>query len=457
MRDALIRGLLRPLYEAQRWVRPAMRPAILARNEGLRFRRRAWCWPEDRRRDWVLERLREVVREAARTPFYARRFRDVGFDPATDFSFDDFAGLPPLERKDVRDHLDDMRMPGLDPRLVRRDSTGGSSGEPTVVFKGPQERGWGESAQIFFMARIGVPPGSRTALLWGHHLDPVASDRWGDRFHTFVENARWYDCLRLSEQTLAAYHRDLQIWRPQCLVAYASALAPLAQVAERQGGPPGYPATCFVTGAEKLHGHHRELVERVYGRPVYERYGARDVGMLGFQANVPESRHFEVDWASALVEPLEEGLVTPIMVTKLRADAMPMIRYRLGDLGRFPPDARPGYPAFRLDGILGRDTDRLWLPDGSWFHPLAVPHLMKDFPVRDFRLVQSGDYSVALEVVKAPGFTGQDEVEILKVIRGNLPGLPVTFRECESIPRTPAGKLRPVVSHAVGPEGAQSS
>jgi phenylacetate-CoA ligase len=298
------------------------------------------------------------------------------------------------------------------------------------------------------MTRIGCPPGVSTGFLWGHHLDPVASDSLRDRIRTLVNNSRWYDCFRASEERFEEYHRDLQRWRPVCLVAYASALAPLAQVAARGKARPAYPVGRIVTGAEKLDPHERELVEEVFDTAIHERYGSRDVGLIGFQLEVPASYHFDVDWPNVFVEPMVEDSEAPILATKLHGDAMPMIRYRTGDLGRFPSGSNPGHPTFRLEEVMGRDLDRLRLPDGRWFHPGGVPHLMKDFPVRDFRVIQAPNFSITVEVVPDGEFTAADRESILTVLRENLPGLPVEISERQEIPKTKAGKRRPVISHA---------
>ena len=94
--------LLQPLRWLYRLARPSLRPAALESGEGLRFRERAAAWSLDQRREWMLARLRETVRRAWWTTRYYRRLLDeLGFDPRSHFTFDDFAGLPPLERADV--------------------------------------------------------------------------------------------------------------------------------------------------------------------------------------------------------------------------------------------------------------------------------------------------------------------------------------------------------------------
>lgn len=448
LHDALAVGVLQPLYRAYRRARASTRPQMAARDEGLRFREEGARWSVERRRDWALERLRFAVRRAAReTPYYRELFARVGFDPRDDFGFEDYARLPVLERGDVRAAGDALLSQAVPRDRLRRDATGGSTGSPTQVWKGPEELGWGESGSEYFMRRLGLPAGSRTALLWGHHLDPVARSGFRDHARDALENQRWYDCFRLSPEVLRRYDEELERWRPKVIVAYAGALAALAEEVAASGREPRYPTRAFVTGAEKLHAHQRAAVERTFGRPVHERYGSRDAGLVGFQTDPTRTLDFEVDWGCLLVEPeTADGGPASVLVTKLRADGMPMLRYRIGDLARFPADARPGEPAFVLHEVVGRDVDRLWLPDGRWIDGLSVPHMMKDFPVRDFQVAQGEDLGVEVRVVPTASYRGADGEAIVRTMAVSLPGVRVTIRVVDEIPRTKANKWRPVVS-----------
>ncbi|HEY7546151.1 MAG TPA: hypothetical protein VID27_14765, partial [Blastocatellia bacterium] len=284
LRESLSINLLLPLSRLQRLIRPSRRAVIRAYYEGMLFRRRATGWTSEQKLDWILQRLRFAARRAYReTDYYRALFDQIGFDPESDFHFDEFSRIPALEREDVRDAGRSLLSRAMATGEMLKDSTGGSTGAPTEVWLGPEERGWKESAGEYFMRRMGAPTGARTALLWGHHLDPQAQDTLRDRLHAYETNSRYFDCLRLSPDTLEAYHREFEQWRPSCIIAYASALGHLAEHVLERGYRPTYPSRCFVTGAEKLLPAHREAIERAFGRPVHERYGGRDVGYIAFQ------------------------------------------------------------------------------------------------------------------------------------------------------------------------------
>lgn len=458
-RDFLSGKILVPLSGLRGFLRASTRRAASARRAGLRFRFTATNWGEEERREWILRRLRFTLRRAAReTVYYQKLFQKIGFDPEADFGFEEFARLPVLEREQVFEAGRELVSRAVPEGQLRRDATGGSSGRPTEVWLGPEERGWGASGIEFFMRRISVPPGTRTAYLWGHHLDPVTQDSWRERYRSFESNSLWLDCFRMSPEILEGYHRKLLDWRPACVVAYASALGSFADYLHEKGYEPNYPTRAFVTGAEKLLPNHRELVENIFGKPVHERYGSRDVGGIAMQLAPAETLDYTVDWANVLLEPETGEEAADILVTKLHADGMPMIRYRVGDVGKFPMGSVPGHPAFMLREILGRTMDRIWLRDGRWISGSQFPHMLKDYPVREFMFLQKADYSVELKVVPKSGFGAGSREKILATVGANLPGLDVHLLEVESIPRTRAHKLRPVVSEVehAGPSGEGS-
>jgi len=443
--------VLAPLQQLEHLARPSCRADTLAFQEGMRFRSEAARWHDDQKRQWILRRLRYSVRRAYNeTAYYRELFARIGFDPWANFGFEEFARLPVLEREDVRQADKALVSASVPQAQLRHFATGGSTGRPTEVWLGPEERGWRESGRQYYLNRIGLPKGSRIGLLWGHHLDPVASDRLLDRLRDFTFNIRWFDCFRLSPTKLAQYHRDLQSWQPRCVLAYASALGALAEEVQNRGWRPSYPTQCFVTGAEKLMPHHRSIVESVFARPVHEQYGSRDVALMGFQVDPEHTLDYQIDWANVLIEPETNSVDSPILVTKLHADGMPMLRYRIGDIGGFPQGSRSGHPTFILHEVVGREADRIWLHDGRWIHGIEFRHTMKDYAVAEFQVAQYADFSVVVRIVPRNGFTEESRESILQLLGANLPGLNVSLQLVEAIQRTASNKWRPVISEVDG-------
>lgn len=450
MSRLLTRKIFIPLSHFRRRRRVEMRAVFEAYQTGLQFRRAAINWNEARKREWILDALRRAVRRAnEETDYYAELFRAANFDARADFSFADFARLPILEREHVAENKEKLLSKQMPRDEMLKDATGGSTGAPTEIWLGAEERGWAESGIDFAFERVGVAAGAKIAYFWGHHLDPRGADNLRERVHSFVTNVRYFDCFRLSPEIFRQYHAEFEKWSPDCIVAYASALGQFAEfLRENRIKPKNYPRVCFVTGAEKLYDEHRQVIEEVFGaKPVHERYGGRDFGAAAIQTAPSENLDFEIDWTWALVEPETDAPDSPILVTKLHADAMPMLRYRTGDVGRFPAASKSGEPTFHLRAVVGRELDRIWLPDGRWISGAQLPHLLKSLAVREFAFVQAEDYNVELQIVPRAGFGERERDEILRTIEANLEGLRVDLKLVEAVQRTRANKWRPVVSY----------
>lgn len=427
-----------------------MRFVFDAYQAGLKFRRETKSWNEEQKRAWVLKALRETIRRAAETDYYGSLFREISFDPRGDFGFEDFAQLPILKRDDILNAGEKLVSKAIPKSRLLKDATGGTEGMPTEIWLGEEERGWKESGIDFAFEQLGVPVGSKMAYLWGHHLDPQGADRLRDRVRAFATNIQWFDCFRLSPQILENYHNRFEAWGPDCIVAYASALGQLAVFLKENGiRPKHYPKIAFVTGAEKLNAEHRKVIEEVFAKPVCERYGGRDFGPVAIQMNPRVSLDFEVDWWWALIEPETADETSPVLVTKFHADAMPMIRYRVGDLGKFPAGSKSGEPSFLLSEIVGRQMDRIWLRNGNWVSGAEFPHLLKSYPVREYVFVQQENYGIDLHIVPKPGFSDNHYAEIEKTISSNLEGLVIRIKLVEEVPRTRANKLRPVMTKVI--------
>src|SRR5215510_7218128 len=155
-----INGLV-PLVHFLQMARPSRHGTRSIYFNGMRFRRESISWSIERKMEWVLQRLRFSVRRAYReTVHYRELFKRIGFDPETEFSFQDFALLPVLGREDVHQAGPQLISTSIPKDQLRRDATGGSSGTPTEIWLGPEERGWRESSGETFMQRLGLPTGA---------------------------------------------------------------------------------------------------------------------------------------------------------------------------------------------------------------------------------------------------------------------------------------------------------
>ena len=397
----------------------------------------------------TLKRLREIVAYARRsTLYYAEKLRS--FPPDFPKSFGDYRQLIALDKATVKAHKNALLSWEFDPAQLIACATSGSTGEPTVVYASQSDIGWRLSGEQYYYAQLNCPGGKRVGRLYGGEVEEGYKSVLLRQLKNWAFNRLQYDCLTLDEDYLLQVHTGFTRFSPNIIIAYSSAIYLLALALERKHIRPTYPQQVILCAAEKLENHQRAVVERVFGVPVVERYGSRDIGQMAYQ--LPgQGRDFQIDRCSCLIEPdglPDENGLAPVLVTTLRNQAMPLLRYRIEDLARFPLDWTPDQAVTSLSEIVGRTCDYILLPGNKKVSGGMMDILFQDKDVNAYQVIQQTDTSVRVKIVPGPKLNDAQRREIQRIIRHHLIGLTVEFEYPTEIKRTTAhAKLRPVISH----------
>jgi phenylacetate-CoA ligase len=345
------------------------RAGELAQLHYLREYERTQFLAHDEIRDLQWRRLRVLLDHAyAQCPFYRARFERAGLTPSDLRGLDDLRALPILEKRDLQEQSKDMVARNWPRGDLIRNQTGGSTGTPVPFYLSKARKCSRAAATLRHNRWAGWRIGDRAAVIWGAPQDRPP-DSWRARLRgALLRDPLWLDTGNVTEASLAAFHTELLRYRPRIIQAYARSAVLFARYTQACGLTPHRPHG-IVTSAEVLEEDERRLLEDVFGCPVYNRYGCREVSVVASECMahsglhvMAEGLYVEIETPNGAAAPGEMG---SILVTDLLNLAMPLIRYRIGDLGAWASgvcSCGRGLP--RLERVAGRVTDFLVGDDG---------------------------------------------------------------------------------------------
>lgn len=177
------------------------------------------------------------------------------------------------------------------------------------------------------------------------------------------------------------------------LGGYASSLYVLSQLAEGRN----IKMKSAVSWGDKLFEHYTKNIERVFGCKVFETYGTGEGLMLGAQKDLEYlyimDPYFIVELLDDEGNEVADGEIGHVVVTSLIHKAMPLIRYKVGDLAIKLPHAQ--YPANRelqlsiFKKIIGRETEIVKTPKGKSLIVHSFTGVFEYFPeIKQFQVIQ---------------------------------------------------------------------
>jgi phenylacetate-CoA ligase len=402
-----------------------------------------------------LRKLKSLLASASlHSPWHARRMESAGVDlrPQAELTFDDLRRIPTMTRQDARANVATIHWPGVSGGSYAY-NTGGSSGEPLQFYYGRARQASDAAGRIRSRRWWNVDTGDREAYVWGAPVELRKTDRI-KTLRDRLLNQLVLNAFEMSPANMDAYLDALQQFCPACVYGYASSVALLAARARERGVPMRLPSLRVVcTTGEPLYPHQRSLIGEVFGVPVANEFGSRDIG---FTAHESPGGEMELMSESIVLEVLDgegnavaPGLWGEAVMTGLHSDAQPFIRYRTGDMVRMSdvPGAA-GRGLHVIAEIAGRTTDFVTRADGTLMHALAVIYVLRAAPgVAEFRLIQHTVRDVDVLIVRDAQW---NEVSQHAVVAGLLARLGADVRVrvelVESIPPSASGKHRYVES-----------
>jgi len=300
-------------------------------------------------------------------------------------------------------------------------------------------------------AWYGINIGDKQARFWGV---PVNSTfRMKEQFKDLILNRIRISAFDICESSCLKQYKEIKAFNPAYFYGYTTAIYGFSLFAKKLG----LDLSCLnlkaiICTAEKMYPHHLELLKEVYNCPIVDEYGSSENGIIAFQC-IEKNMHMMAD--HLCIEFLDEnnkrvkpGELGRIVITDLSSYEMPLIRYEIGDMGKYT-DKRCscGVNLPLMEIVEGRKEDFIRTSGGKLVHAAYLCYTLKDEAVHEFKMYQKEIDLFFVQIVKSQSFDGLSQQKLetkLRTVLGDA--VRFHFEYLERIPREKSGKLRYFVS-----------
>jgi phenylacetate-CoA ligase len=275
-----------------------------------------------------------------------------------------------------------------------------------------------------------------------------------------------FRCHYVSAYDLSDAHLDsaldvLESRRIQYLFGYPGSLYWLAQRAAKRGWNTSLRS--IVTWGDNLYSHYRRTIESVFRARIFDTYGCGEGMQIAAQCGATNAYHIHVP--DVIVEclddngrPVPAGELGNLVLTRLHPGAMPLIRYKIGDVGIMgtAESCACGRSYDMMDSIQGRDTDIVVTPSGNRLIVHFFTGILEHFPEIDcFQVIQDVPDSIVVRVVPAAGFNQQTASRVVGALQEKgARDLRIDVEAVNEIPVAPSGKRRFVIAKPLSNAGS---
>jgi len=364
--------------------------------------------------------------------------------------------VPVMTKRHLQQPIEQRLSKGYDTKNVYLNKTSGSSGDPFIFAKDKwcHAMTWAQIMDRFSWHGIDFNS-SKQARFYGIPLDKKGyyKERIKDAFSNRVRFSV-FDMSDISFKKAVSKFKNTAF---EFINGYTSPIVQFAKYLDRENLKlksicPSL-RVCIVT-SEMLFDSDRELMQRVFGVPVINEYGASELDLIAFEN---PNGSWRINNETIYVEILDEvgkkvtnGSEGRVVITSLFNKAHPFIRYDIGDIGVLSEEVSERQPV--LKSLTGRTNDIVKLPSGKTAAGLTFYYITKsvienDGNVSEFIIEQVTLSGFNIKYVSSTELTFEKKDAIMTEIERYLePGLRINFERTDELKRTKAGKLKQFIS-----------
>lgn len=359
--------------------------------------------------------------------FYHDRMKEVGVSPLDINCLDDVKKLPFMYKQDLRDNYPDKMFSAPKNEIVRYHVSSGTSGKPTLVAYTRHDLEYWTEALARSFTSAGIGPGDIMQVSYGYGLftGGLGAHYGAERVGATVLPASTGNTQRQLEMM-----QDLGVTVIACTPSY---LTHLCTTAREMGidWKRDMNLRKAVLGAEPWSESMRSKLQNEMGIRCYDIYGTSEqAGPMFSECEEQKGAHISGDIMLVEIldretgEALEPGNEGEMVVTMLKKEAMPMIRYKMKDITHLNVDPCDcGRTSPRIGRITGRADDMLIVrginvfPSQIEYTLMRIPQVGEQYMIY---VTREGDLDrMQLQVeIKPEAFS--DKVEDMVALRAHI-------------------------------------
>ncbi|MFP3909513.1 MAG: phenylacetate--CoA ligase family protein [Halobacteriota archaeon] len=339
--------------------------------------------PREEIEELQLKRLKSTVRHAYQNiPFYRQKLKECGVHPDDIRKREDVTKLPFTTKEDLRENYPFGLFAVSPEELVRVHTSSGTSGKPKVVgYTRKDLDNW-----VNMVARCLYMVGVRSRDVFQNMVSyALFTGGLGIHYGAELIGAMVVPSATGNTERQIQFIRDFGTTAVHATPSYA---LHIKEVAEGKGIKPeelGINIGCF--GAEPWSDSMRKRLEEAFNLKAYDSYGLSEMNGPGVAFECQEqdglhiwADHYFIEIVDEQGEPVSEGETGELVLTPITKEAMPLLRYRTGDLTYIMDGDCPcGRTHPKMHRILGRADDMI-IVRGINVFPSQIEHILMQVP-----------------------------------------------------------------------------
>lgn len=327
-----------------------------------------------------LKRLKETVTRTQNIGFYQKMFAEAGIRPEDIKTLDDLSKIPFTKKSDLRGGYPFGFLAVPMNRINRIHTTSGTTGKPTVVAYTKNDlNSWSELIARN-LTMVGLREGDmfQNASNYSLFTGGLGFHYGAEKIGCAVVPAGVGNTKRQIEMI-----QDFGVNAIHCTPSYAMHLTEVAEDMHANLDS----LRIGVFGAEAWSENMRRDLENRLNIKAYDSYGMSELFGPGVAFECPEQDGLHI-WHDCYIveiidpktgETLSPGEKGEMVVTPLVKEAMPLLRYRTGDITMLMEDDCPCGRGQKIARLFGRSDDMLTVRGINVF-PSQIEHVLKNIP-----------------------------------------------------------------------------